>query len=300
MRGSDFYGIQRVLSAHAKVPNPGFFPFSVQHGWQQSPTRYEADGNPLEIWVWSERIRAAIGSFFNADHVRVVGSPYLYLDKLASRPAPIPNRALYLLPHSSHFAKTGFSLEHLKQLLSGIQDENGGCDVLVYYLDVSPQLSAFLRPIGVRMLSNGGLWSSDFLYNFRANILDYRRLYYSTFGSGILFAQHEGLETIHVPLESYLHQSRNDYVNELSATVPFDHQGHQWNCAEELGVPYLLSAAEMRELIRDGVDGTSFRAAQRQLLANLKNRTFDYFRFVRPALRLVDRHNREVARLGRH
>ena len=298
MRGSDFYGIQRIFNAYAKAPHLGFFPYSVQHGWQQTPTRFEADGDPVEIWVWSHRIKGEIGKFFDPDRVRVVGSPYLYLDKLSAKPAPLPGRALYMLPHSSHFSKTGFSLDHLQELLTSVADENGACDVLVYYLDVRPELCAALRRSCSRILISGGLWSSDFLYRFRSNILPYRRLYYSTFGSGICFAQYEGLETIHIPLDSYLHQSENLYVNALAAKVAFDHRGQAWHFAEELGVGSMLGAEEMRLLIRRGISENSAVDIQRRLLGNLKNTVLDYFGHVRPAMRAVERHNLQVAKLA--
>jgi len=293
VRGSEFYGIQNVFYAHAGLPGMGFFPFSVQHGWQHSSTKFEADGNPSAIWVWSERSKAEIGKYFALDKIRIVGSPYLYLPERLPCHRSKPEGALYILPHSSHLARVGFSQDDLQRLLRSIQEHNGHCDVLVYYLDATPELCALLHGSGARILMNGGLWSTNFLNNFRENIHNYQRLYYSSFGSAVLFARHEGLETVYTALDSAVVQSSNSYLNDLNKEVAFDHEGQGWDVALELGVQYKLSGNEMRRLILDGLSLSEVFMYQRKMLSTLKNRATDYWRHVLPAKRLISAYNNE-------
>ncbi|MBN9410993.1 MAG: hypothetical protein J0H69_17755 [Burkholderiales bacterium] len=289
MRGSEFYGIQHVLYRHAGLLDLGVFPYSVQHGWQNVPTRFEADDDPVELWAWSERIADAMRGLVEPSRVRVVGSPYLYLPPSAG-PAHRKG-AVYILPHSSHFARIGFSYEHLMDLLADIRARAGGCDVLVYYLDVNPELCALFRSAGARILVNGGLWSSRFLHHFRDNIRRYRSLYYSSFGSGVLFARHEGLETVHVALESRLQDSSNPHLNAIS-TVPYDPVGACWDTDLELGAAHVLAPQALRELILRGIrEPVVLRRGPRRWVGNLRSGVRDHWNHVRPVERMVRYYN---------
>jgi hypothetical protein len=291
MRGSDFYGIDNTLLRYAGLPRVGALPFAVQHGWQHAATRFEADGRPLEIWAWSERSREAMAAHYPRERIRVVGSPYLYLDALEEDSAAPHRPALYVLPHSSHFARIGFSLGDLRALLAEIGATDGGCDVLAYYLDVNEALCATLRPTRSRILLNGGLWSRDFMQVFRRNIRLYERVHFSSFGSAILFARHEQRQTRYVELASRVVMSTNLHVDRLEAGSSYEPTGAGVDTRTELGVGKQLERREMRALILEGWrQGSPGGLAVRAGL-NTFNRLRDHFCNVRPRMALAARHN---------
>lgn len=291
MRGSDFYGIDHTLLHYAGLQNYRGFPFAVQHGWQHAATRFEADGDPLEIWAWSDRACEGIAAYFPRNRIRVVGSPYLYLDSIEDEGAVPERSALYILPHSSHFARIGLSLDDLKSLLSELAAADGGCDVLAYYLDVSEALCGALAATRSRVLVNGGLWSTGFLRTFRANIRRYRRVHYSSFGSAVLFARFEGRETSYIALESRVLASRNAYLDGFAGGPAYDPVGHDMDTARELGVASQIAREDMRALIQDGWR----RARSDRLLFHTCNRwrhrLVDHAMRVRPSLSLAAVHN---------
>lgn len=294
MNGADFYGIQHILLRHAGLPDYGVFPFSVQHGWQYAATRFEADAHPLEIWVWSERSRHAISAFFPIDQIRVIGSPYLYLE--AVDPQPPSRSSLYVLPHSSHLARVGFSRDRLLQLLRDIGGDGMGCDVLAYYLDVNDELCQALRTVNSRILVNGGLWSVDFMKTLRRNIHLYEHIYYSGFGSAVLFARYERRQTTYIALDSQVESSSNKYVDRVSQESVFDPTGSGMDTDAELGVEHRTDSQKMREWILDGFRAIpSLRLASRAV-NGVRARFRDYRMNVRPSLQLAERHNAEVDR----
>jgi hypothetical protein len=297
MRGSDFYGIDHTLLQYARLPSLGGFPYAVQNGWQHAATRFEADGHPLEIWAWSDRAREGMAAYFPRDRIRVVGSPYLYLDPIEDEGAAPDRGALYILPHSSHFARIGFSLDDLKSLLADIVAADGSCDVLAYYLDVSDSLCAALGVTRSRVLVNGGLWSTGFMHSFRANIRRYRRVHYSGFGSAVLFARFENRETAYVALESRVLASRNVHLDGLAGAPAYDPVGQVMDTALELGADKRMAREDMRELIRDGWR----RASSFRLFAHtgkkLRHRLIDHLMRVRPSLALAAAHNARMERV---
>lgn len=292
MAGSDFYGIHNTLLHYAGLPKIGSFPFAVQHGWQPGATRYEADTEPAEIWVWSERMRRELSAFYPPDRIRVTGSPYLYLDEI-ERPAAV-RESLYVLPHSTHLDRIGFSHDDLRNLLISIGDADGSCDVLAYYLDVNQKLCETLSSTRSRIVVNGGLWSADFLQTVRRNLHLYKRVYFSDFGSAVLFARHEGLETTYANLSIRLDDSSCPYNEELRIAGGYDLTGAGQDTYQELGISHRLSRLEMRRLIIRGLRHKAFEDLCRGYARNLRNRFLDYRRHVRPNLALVRLHNEKL------
>lgn len=291
MRGSDFYGIQRTLLRYAHLPHLGVFPYSVQHGWQHAASGFEAGGNPLEIWVWSDRARNEMGTHYPLNRIRVVGSPYLYLDDHSDPVREKMRGSLFLLPHSSHMVRIGFSHDDLRNLLAHIGGVDGGCDVLAYYLDATTSLCAVLRSTGARMLVNGGLWSADFMSVFRQNIRMYERIYFSNFGSAVLFARHESRETRYVDLSSHVVASSNKYVDQLGKNSTYDPTGEGMDTGTELGIGQTIGSAEMRELVLQGLRRVPPRALMRHAVAFFRSMMVDHYNNVRPSLALAARHN---------
>lgn len=289
MAGSDFYGIHNTLLYYAGLPKMGAFPFAVQHGWQPGATRFEADAEPAEVWVWSNRMRRELSAFYPPTKIRVTGSPYLYLDKI-ERPAPV-RESLYVLPHSTHLDRIGFSHEDLRSLLARIGDADGSCDVLVYYLDVNKRLCDTLSKTRSRIVVNGGLWSTDFLQTVRRNLYLYKRAYFSDFGSAVLFARHEGMQTTYVDLSIRLDDAACRYNEQLRAAGEYDLTGAGQDTDRELGSSHRLSPAEMRELIICGLKQQALGKLCRGYVRNLKNRFVDYHRHLHPNLALVKNHN---------
>jgi hypothetical protein len=292
LSGADFYGIQRVLLRYAGLPDLRAFPYAVQHGWQHAASRYEADHDPQEIWAWSTRIGRDMARYFPSERIRVVGSPYLYLPPLPSdRPAIGRDGAVYVLPHSSHFTKVGFLSANLLDLLSDIRRKEGRCDAMVYYLDVSPQLCALLKSANIAMVMNGGLWTSTFLENCRRNLRLYRCLYYSAFGSAVLFARHEGLQVFYIDLVHRLVQSENLYVNELQESSAFEPVGKDLEQDDEIGSRHVLPPDQLRSLIIRGMSQGPHVLLAKRACMTLFCQWRDYFRNVRSAEALVAGHN---------
>lgn len=286
MRGSDFYGIQNIFCTYAGVRWRGFFPYAVQHGWQIAATSYESTDSPLEIWVWSSRIKSDMSKFYDPDRIRVVGSPYLYLPRVVGT-NKFESAGVYVLPHSSHFARIGFSNEDLKVLLLRLRARHSHLVLLVYYLDVTSKLCDLVKQLGLQMAVCGGLWSKDFLINFKKIISNSYRLYYSSFGSAVLFAQYDGIEVEYVPLFSRVEYSENAHVNELAASASLVQSDLRWDINLELGLDQKLSSSECRELISRGYKAVSFGQSLKKTVANIKNSSIDHLKNLAPALKKI-------------
>lgn len=287
MRGSDFYGIQNIFCLYAGVFFRGFFPYAVQHGWQVKATGYESIDSPAEIWVWSERVKLEMTSYFDAGKIRVVGSPYLYLPPIAQQKEP-RDVGIYVMPHSSHFAKIGFSNSDLANLLVSLKLRHDELTVLIYYLDVTHEICELMRRQGVRILLCGGLWSQDFMHKFRSYVRDSVKVYYSNFGSAVLFAQYEKVEVQYVPLNSRIEHSTNAHVNELTAVAAQVQSAIEYDFEVELGVGKKMDESECRELLVRGYRSAPKVRSAKKIIANCKNRVTDYLSNLRPALRLVE------------
>lgn len=295
MQGSDFYGIHNTLLRHASLPRLSVFPYAVQHGWQNAATGFETEGSPLEIWAWSERSRNAMKAFYPAEKIRTVGSPYLYLPDSPELPGNPYRRSLYILPHSSHFARIGFAQSDLERLLSSIVGTDGQCDVLAYYLDVTNELCNSLRSVNAKILLNGGLWSNDFMHTFRSNIRQYRKIYYSSFGSAVLFAQHERRATEYIDLSSSIVSSSNSYVDHLTnSDSAYDPRGQGMSTDAELGIEHKLEQAELKHLVVEGFKQNNTRKLLAKAYYSLRHRLSDYRAQVRPSLALAAEHNAAI------
>jgi hypothetical protein len=290
VRGSDFYGIQNIFCSYASVRYRGYFPYAVQHGWQIAATAYESVDAPAEIWVWSDRIRSEMSAFYDLARIRVVGSPYLYLPEIAT-PKEMRDAGIYVMPHSSHFAKIGFSNSDLIDLLTSLKRCHKDLAVLIYYLDVKRDVCELISRLGVRIVLCGGLWSRAFMHNFRRNVRSCARLYYSSFGSAVLFAQHEGVDVQYVPLYSRVDFSTNIHVNELAGIAAKVQAETEFDFKIELGVEKKLIHSECCELVERGYRSAPIGRAMKKVIANCKNTTFDYLQNLRPALGQIQKFN---------
>lgn len=294
MRGSDFYGIQRIFFNYSSFPVLDTFPYAVQHGWQPKATTYEASANPLEIWAWSKRSKENLSAFYPAEKIRITGSPYLYLKK----PDKYFNKldddsAVFLLPHSTHHIEADFSYDNLCDLIITLKKKYSCIHILAYYLDVNAELCKKIKSVGSKILINGGIWSPDFLQKFKQNIKQYNTLLYSEPGSAVLFAAYEGLNTVYLDLDLKYKNISDQYSGTELKPYPqlainFTDPAYIYN---ELGVDYVLPKKKMQKLILNGIKNSKFKELLRFRKQYRTSRKYDEINNLIPKLKLIESFN---------
>lgn len=255
--GSEFYGIKEILLAYAKLPSFLPLPVAVQHGWQRFAHAFEASAKPPEIWVWSPRLAKELEAFYPARKIRIVGSFFYYLlEKMKGElPLKMAQGSICIPPHSSHLAKTEYSLERFVEFLDQLGSELKPITIMLYYLDMDEHTVGVYEKAGFKVVTNGTLYDEDFLRNFITHTYDKKYCIYSDLGSGVLYASELGLIPVRLDVESTVINRGNIHItNEmLSAVTKFDDEFvmtmNESKIKQELGKQYLLSPQAMRALI---------------------------------------------------
>lgn len=255
--GVGFYGIRKILLNYVNLP--GFLPLPIafQHGWQRHAHAFEASANPPEIWVWSERLAKDLEKFYPKNRIRVVGSFFCYLVATIKDTLPIKEKkgSICIPPHSSHFAKTEYSIEHFAQTLTELSDDFKPITVMLYYLDMDEYTVSIYEKYGFKVVSNGSLYDVDFLKNFIWNVYDKKHCIFSDLGSGVIYSGYLGLNLHPIEIPSKIKNMGNMFLTEeyITETLKFDKEFlntlNAESIKEELGEQYMLSPQELRVAI---------------------------------------------------
>lgn len=255
--GSEFYGIKEILLGYAKLPKFLPLPIAVQHGWQRFAHAFEASAKPPEIWVWSPRLAKELEAFYPASRIRIAGAFFYYL--LGKLKGELPVKAMQgsicIPPHSSHMAKTDYSLQRYIESLAQLGNEMKPITVMLYYLDMDEHTVGLYEKAGFRVVSNGTLYDAHFLRNFIMNVYDKKYCIFSDLGSGVLYASELGLIPVRIDVESKVVNQGNAHITNkmLAAVCKFDDEfAAHMNVnvvREEMGHQYVLSPKAMRTLI---------------------------------------------------
>lgn len=255
--GSDFYGIKEALLGYARLPTFLPLPVAVQHGWQRFAHTFEASAKPPEIWVWSERLARELESFYPSNKIRVVGSFFYYLLENTRRDLPVKVRqgSICIPPHSSHLARTEYSLERYIELLGQMGSKFEPITIMLYYLDMDEHTVRLYEKAGFQVVSNGTLYDKKFLHNFISHVYDKQFCIYSELGSGVLYASELGVTPVRINVESKPINRGNPYLKSemFAATARFDEEFlmtmSEATIREEMGKKYVLSPEAVRSLI---------------------------------------------------
>jgi hypothetical protein len=252
--GTGFYGIRQILLAYANLPSFLPLPIAIQHGWQRFAHAFEASANPPEIWVWSPRLAAELEKFYPVNRIRVVGSFFCYLMATIkdTLPKKVKKGSVCIPPHSSHFARTGYSVDEFARTLYALGDDFKPITVMLYYLDMDEQTVSTYEKFGFKVVSNGTLSDVNFLNNFVINVYDKKHCIFSDLGSGVFFAADLGLNLVRINIQSTVVNLGNKHITEkmISEVSNFDEafllamNGN--SISEELGTRHMLSPKELR------------------------------------------------------
>lgn len=255
--GSDFYGIKETILGYARLPKFLPLPVAVQHGWQRFAHAFEASARPPEIWVWSARLAKELEGFYPSNKIRIVGAFFYYLLETMRGELPIKAQqgSICIPPHSSHLAKTEYSLERYIELLGQMGSELKPITIMLYYLDMDEHTVGIYEKAGFRVVSNGTLYDEKFLRNFITHVYDKKYCIYSELGSGVLYASELGLTPVRIDVQSTPINRGNPHItNEMfSATAGFDEEFlrtmSESAVREEMGKQYVLAPQALRSLI---------------------------------------------------
>ncbi len=256
--GCSFYGIKEILLSYARLPKYFPFPVAVQHGWQYVATSFEASAKPPEIWVWSERIAKDYERLYPKNKIRVVGSFFSYFMKSINTDDSNKYKrgSVCITPHSSHFAKTEYSIDEYIRSLCALGNQYMPITVMLYYLDMNPTIVDAYKKAGFNVVTNGSLFKSDFINKFIQNVSDKQYCIFSDIGSAVFFCADLGLDLLRLDIQSeYLNMGNvhmPDHVDPVHAADLNQKLFRSWDretYSLELGKPYLLSPSEMRNLI---------------------------------------------------
>jgi hypothetical protein len=255
--GGEFYGIKEILLGYARLPRFLPLPVAVQHGWQRFAHGFEASAMPPEIWVWSSRLAKELEEFYPAGRIRIVGAFFYYLlDKMRDElPVKAMQGSICIPPHSSHLAKTEYSLQRYIENLAQLGSEMKPITVMLYYLDMDEHTVTLYEKAGFRVVSNGTLYDAQFLRNFITNVYEKKYCIYSDLGSGVLYASELGLIPVRIDVQSTVLNQGNAHITNkmLSAVGKFDNEFvakmNESVIKDEMGHQYILSPQAVRALI---------------------------------------------------
>lgn len=255
--GSQFYGIKKIFLNYAKLPTWLPFPVAVEHGWQRVAHDFEASSNPPEIWVWSPRIAKELEKFYPKSKIKVVGSFFCYFMRLnqAKTNSVEIKGSICIPPHSSHLAKSKYSIEKFAEKLNELDDHFKPIRVMLYYLDMNQETINMFKKYGFDIVSNGTLYDSDFLSNFLRHVTDKKYCIFSELGSGVIFSRYLGLIPQHIEIDSEVENFGNQYLTEeyISESNKFDNNFlldmSICRVKDEVGESYILSPKDLRKLI---------------------------------------------------
>jgi hypothetical protein len=257
--GANYYGIKKILLQYAGLPTWFPLPVAVQHGWQPKSTGYESSSNPPEIWVWSKRIQEDYRKKGNGSCVRSIGSPLNYLLKnlgIDLKNCINPRRgSICIPPHSTHHAQVVLSHDELIRRIKDLHDDYGPYLSMLYYLDMNDEIVEKYKRFGIDTVSNGSLFSDDFIDSFVANVIDKKHCFFSEMGTAIFFASLIGLKPIYMNMDSscidngdpYFY-TKDDLLAEGYIFLP-DSLNDMDFVESEMGVDCVITKAEMRGLI---------------------------------------------------
>lgn len=273
--GTEFYGINKTLMRYARLPAKLPLPVAVQHGWQRYPTTYESQGSPPEVWVWTDRIAREYEKFFRKDQIRVVGSFFCYLYESVRHALPTPERrgSVVIPTHSSHHAQVEIFSESYAEMLHGLKDEFKPITVMLYYLDMTERNVQAYKKRGFDVVSNGTLFTDDFLNNFIWNVHGKKYCIFNDLGSGVFYAGYMGLKPYYFGPPVVLLNNKNPHITEdlRKRSSEFDKTFMQSlsieNLIEELGANLLLSPDEMRNCILKNYTPTVVRKLVKSIMS---------------------------------
>jgi hypothetical protein len=254
---SAFYGIDKILFRHARLPNILPFPLAVQHGWSRYPSTFESSANPPEIWVWSERIAHEFRKLYDPRRIRIVGAPFCYLyQQMRSELPPTECKGSIVIPtHSSHFAKSHYSVSEYVEMLSDLPDRFRPITVMLYYLDMTHEVVDTYTGRGYNVVCNGSLWDSDFLVRFTRNVYGKQYCIFNELGSGVFYSAYLGLKPFYYGPAVKFENRGNVFITEdlVARSRKFDEEFIQnlsiAKLVSELGVDNMIGHAEMRKII---------------------------------------------------
>ncbi len=257
--GNDFYGIREIFLEYAGLPKWFPFPVAVQHGWQLVSTRFEQDSNPPEVWVWSSRIGADYLNNNNAKSVRCVGSPFVYLLRnINYSKEELLCGTICMPPHSSHFAKTNYSVDAYVNEIIKLGPEYEPFTVMLYYLDMTDDVVNLYKSYGFDVVCNGSIFDVDFLKNFIKNSSGKKYCISGMMGSGNFFCSIIGMKFINVNLSVNIVNEGNKNLTEaffdkcnaaMAENLVVNRIDQDSFVRDELGVDFVMSRREMRWLI---------------------------------------------------
>jgi hypothetical protein len=255
--GARFYGIKEIMLGYAHLPKFLPFPVAIHHGWHRDVHDFEAVAKPPEIWVWSERIAREMIRFYPRNKIRIVGSFFCYLMESIKNELPPKekNGSICIPPHSSHFAKTEYSVDKFARALDQLGDDFKPVTVMLYYLDMDPHTVSAYKSFGFNVVSNGNLFDENFLRNFIHNVYDKKHCIFSDLGSGVIYAGYLGLNLHHLELPSQVKNLGNPHLTKeyIETSFRFDKDFllsiNSASINEEMGANHLLSPQELRRAI---------------------------------------------------
>jgi len=279
-----FYGHDAVLAEAAGLP-PGERrrPIwgQVQHGWQLG-TGLNA-GPRLVPWlpklVWSSTNRA-LADAEGVGHVRSIGAPFLYLDRLrrpASRPSG-PSTIVYPLHGWEQEAADG-PHERLAQAVT--ERETGSVTVCLYWVEHDqPDVRAAYERAGFRVITHGRRDDPSFLERQWRELGSHSRIVSNRVSTALWYGMWLGLEAeVYGPrfvVRSTAEADRRDAVYrrrwpELVDGVVPGERGRQM-AGEELGADGVLAPDELAAALGWEGGGRSSRVALAATRAEHKRR----------------------------
>jgi hypothetical protein len=214
--GNEMYGFGRIMRAFARLPRWWPIYCRIQHGFEPFLGDYPPEWLTAKLAFYVAPDKLCHFLMFNPEHASFlrsrghenvvgVGAPVIYMDAELQRHHAIRARdgtrgTIAFPTKSTHYSPMKVDAETMADRLASLPKEFQPVRVCLYYLDVNQGSDAPYRRRGLEVVTNGPLFSQQFIHRFYENCRPCR---YATtndpLSSSILYAIWGGLRVFETP-----------------------------------------------------------------------------------------------------
>jgi hypothetical protein len=259
---NNWYGHRDILLRYCRVKSKPVFAF-IQHGWygQECPTFKERVIKCAPILTWGNKIANYLKKK-KIKNIQVVGSPFLYLDRLIKKDRIKKKGSIFFPDHSTFDTKQNVNILYLANYIK--KNYPQPLTASLYFNDYVKKNILILKKRGFRVVCFGNRAQKEFLYNVHNEISKHKYLITSSFNTPLfygmylknkcrvlLFNKKKYLQRYISPnIKIFLEKLNRDYKKILEGTLSLKKQLKL--AKKELGFAHIKSRAKLKQLL--GVD----------------------------------------------
>lgn len=191
-----YYGIDSIIKQYTGLPSSYPLKVVIPHGVHFT-----------EYWVWDVEVKSPLPvvwcyppyrkqAYQRADAKKTVvlaSSPFMYVvEMMKTKSMPTRKGTIFFPAHSTHWNTAHMNFDYLAEELTNINDEYKPITVCMYWRDYNLKRHIPFQERGLRIVSAGHIYDSNFLYRLYHLSSKHRYSASNAFGSHVFYSVKAG------------------------------------------------------------------------------------------------------------